>query len=272
MKRIVISFFLTLVMLCAFATSSRAANVNVSVVDFAFQPQTVTVNVGDSVTWTLSGTALASHTTTSGTGCLPDGSWDSGVLGSQPFQVVFTRSGTYPYFCSFHCAIGMTGTVIVNPAIIPAPTSQTTITFSPVATPVLGPTNTTSMPIGIGALATGGNTLTVAIGLGPYAVPVDVYAAFAISTNPLNIVNILPNLTFQNIPLVDVVQTLSTGIVPAGVMPWMSNVNTEINVTLFSNIPITNIAPGQYTAHLLVTPHGGNFAAFDHYTTTFTIP
>ncbi len=64
MRRIVISFFLTFVVLCTFAASSLAANINVSVVDFAFQPQTVTINVDDSVTWTLSGSALAPHTAT----------------------------------------------------------------------------------------------------------------------------------------------------------------------------------------------------------------
>jgi hypothetical protein len=128
------------------------------------------------------------------------------------------------------------------------------------------------MPIGIGALATGGSTLTIEIALGPYAVPVDVYAACIVSTNPLNVVNILPNLTFQNLTLTEVAQALSTGVVPAGVVPWMSNVSTEINTTLFSNVPVSGIAPGQYTAYLLVQPHGGNFSNFDLYRTTFTIP
>ncbi len=70
----------------------------------------------------------------------------------------------------------------------------------------------------------------------------------------------------------DVAQTLATGVVPAGAVPWMSNVSTQINVALFSGVPVSNIASGQYAAYLLVTPHGGNFAAFDRYTTIFTIP
>ena len=160
----------------------------------------------------------------------------------------------------------------MNAAIIPAPVGRTSLFFSPVATPALGSSNSTSMPIGIGALASGGNTLTIAIDLGPYAVPVDVYAAFIVSTNPLNVVNIRPDLTFENITFSEVAQALSTGVVPAGVVPWMSNMSTEINTTLFSNVPVSNIAPGQYTAYLLVTPHGGNFATFDLYTTIFTIP
>jgi plastocyanin len=275
MKKITIPFFVMFAVFCALGASSFAVTHDVTVADNSFSPQNVPITVGDTVTWTLSGLAAFSHTTTSGSGCIHNTTgevWDSGTLGSQPFSRVFNTPGTYEYYCTFHCGIGMTGTVTVNPAIIPAPIGQTTIFFSAIATPVLGSSNITSMPIGIGALATGGSTLTIAVDLGPYAVPVDVYAAFIVSTNPLNLVNLSPTLAFQNVSLNDVVQTLSTGVVPPGVEPWMTNVSTEVNATLFSNVPISNVPPGQYTANLLVTPHGGNFADFDLYRTIFTIP
>ncbi len=269
MKEMNVLFVIATFLLCLFSATANAATVNVSIVDFAFSPQNITINAGDTVVWTNNG--AAPHTSTSGTNCpTGNGIWDSGILSTgQAFQFTFTQPGTYQYFCSIHC---FTGTVTVNADIIPAPVGRTTLFFSPIATPVVGPTNSTSMPIGVGSVATGGNTLTIAIALGPYAVPVDVYAAFVVSTNPLNIVNIRPDLTFENITFSDVAQALSTGVVPAGVVPWMSNVSTEINVTLFSGVHTSNIAPGQYTAYLLVTPHGGNFAAFDLYTTIFTIP
>jgi plastocyanin len=272
MRKIAVYFIVMFALACIPVASSHAATVPVSIVDFAFSPQNITINVGDTVMWTNNGAAL--HTTTSGSNCTFDGvGWNSELSSGMSFSRTFNTPGTFPYFCSFHCLLfGMVGSVVVNPAIIPAPVGRTSLFFSPVAVPVLGSTNITSMPIGIGALATGGSTLTIAIALGPYAVPVDVYAAFVVSTNPLNVVNIRPDLTFENITFSDVAQTLSTGVVPAGVVPWMSNVSTEINITLFSNVPVSNIAPGQYTAYLLVQPHGGNFSNFDLYTTIFTIP
>lgn len=67
----------------------------VNIVDFAFQPQNVTVNVGDTVTWTNTGGQT--HTTTS-----DDNLWASGPLafGSQ-FSFTFTAAGTYAYHSAF---------------------------------------------------------------------------------------------------------------------------------------------------------------------------
>ena len=75
----------------------------VSIVDFAFNPPTVTVPVGATVTWVNNG--QAPHTTTSGTpGAANAGAiWDSGTLQSgQSFSFTFTSAGTFPYFCRIH--------------------------------------------------------------------------------------------------------------------------------------------------------------------------
>ena len=78
--------------------------------DDCFIPSTVTIGVGETVTW--ENTDNAAHTATSGDG-VPDGVWDSSLMmvnGS--YSVTLDEAGTYPYFCMVHP--WMTGTVIVG--------------------------------------------------------------------------------------------------------------------------------------------------------------
>jgi plastocyanin len=74
----------------------------------AFIPATITVSVGTTITW--SNNDAFAHTSTSNTGV-----WDSGNIaggGSATFK--FTTPGTYQYQCTYHAAMGMRGTVIVQ--------------------------------------------------------------------------------------------------------------------------------------------------------------
>jgi plastocyanin len=77
-----------------------------------FIPHTVTIGVGETVTW--ENTDNAAHTATSGTPTDGgDGIWDSSLMmvgGS--FTQTFDEAGTYPYFCMVHP--WMQGTVIVG--------------------------------------------------------------------------------------------------------------------------------------------------------------
>ncbi len=255
-------------LLCFFIAAANAATVNVSIVDFAFSPQNITINVGDTVVWTNNG--IAPHTSTSGINCpTGDGIWNSGVLSSgQAFQFTFTQPGTYNYFCSIHC---FTGVITVNAPSLPVPMGRHTIEFPAISTPVLSAITDESRPIAVGPIATGGNTITIQVGIEQYAVPVDMYAAFSTSTDPDTIVNIMPNLTFQRLSLAEVVSALTTGQPPAGAVAWMSNVSAPVNTTLFAGLPAAGIPPGKYIAHLLVIPHGGGFANFDLYSTDFTV-
>lgn len=242
---------------------------DVSAINLTFQPTSITIMQGDTVTWTNKD--FVDHTVTSGTGCVADGLWDADI-GAHPFSRTFNVPGTYPYFCSIHCASGMTGTVVVNPVILAAPFGQQTFSFPPAEQPVVDADKASSRPIGIGALAVGGDTLTVMIAIGQYAVPVDLFAAFTVSTDPLTVVNIQPDLSSQNLTLQVVAGALASGTLPAGVVPWMSAVSQGNEFTLFANVPTAGIASGQYTAFLLVTPHGGSLTDFDLYETSFTIP
>jgi plastocyanin len=86
--------------------TGEAAVSAVTIVDFAFAPQEVTVAAGTTVTWTNED--WAPHTVTA-----TEGSFDSGRLDTgQSFSYSFDESGTFAYFCTFHP--GMTGSVIVQ--------------------------------------------------------------------------------------------------------------------------------------------------------------
>ena len=87
------------------ATVSAASDPQVSIVDFAFQPATLTVTAGDTVTW--SNTGMASHTTTSDTGA-----WDSKPIASGgTFSFRFGTPGTFAYHCAIHPT--MHGVIVV---------------------------------------------------------------------------------------------------------------------------------------------------------------
>lgn len=82
----------------------------------SFSPADITITEGTTVTWN-NATADLIHTSTSGTGCAGDGTWDSGnVNPGGSFSMTFASgsNGVYPYFCIPHCAAGMTGTVTVE--------------------------------------------------------------------------------------------------------------------------------------------------------------
>jgi len=244
MRKIAIPCFLVVTFFFSLGVCAFAATTNVSVVDFAFQPQTVTINAGDTVIWTLSGTAP--HTVTSGPGCSADGMFNSGTLGSAPFSITFNTPGTFPYFCSFHCAsFGMTGTVIVNAtqSTIPVPATFQTFSYPAIVAPVLSSTPMQAQPIGVGSAATGGGVLSIEVAFNQFAGPVDVYFLLFFPTlDPNNIYQLTSLGTFQ---------TLS-----AGLSPWMPNVTGPISQGLFGDIPTILLPHGTYSLAVFVTPAG----------------
>jgi len=80
--------------------------------DDCFIPSTVTIGVGETVTW--ENTDNAAHTATSGTPTDgPSGVFDTSVImAGGSFSFTFDEAGTYPYFCAVHP--WMQGTVIVG--------------------------------------------------------------------------------------------------------------------------------------------------------------
>jgi plastocyanin len=83
-----------------------AANAAVNIDNFVFGPQTITVPVGATVTWTNKDDIP--HTSVS-----TDGVFKSKVLDTdEQFSYTFTKAGTYPYYCTIHPK--MTGKVVVQ--------------------------------------------------------------------------------------------------------------------------------------------------------------
>lgn len=76
--------------------SANAATVTVTSQDFAFNPNIITVNIGDSVTW-INQDGVTLHSTTQDTNL-----WSSDLGQGGSFSYVFSNPGTYTYFCRFH--------------------------------------------------------------------------------------------------------------------------------------------------------------------------
>src|ERR1700737_2435287 len=91
----------------AISRESAAMTTNVVFQNFSFTPQSVTIQVGDTVVWTNAGGV---HTVT--------GDGKDPFCGSNAIPVscseTFTNAGTFPYHCEFHSLFGMVGTVVVT--------------------------------------------------------------------------------------------------------------------------------------------------------------
>ena len=86
-----------------------AVVVNVNIVDYAFSPNAVTINIHDGVKWTWLGNY---HSATSSSGL-----WDSGLNNAGfTYTYTFDSAGSFPYFCSYHY---FTGTVTVQATSVP---------------------------------------------------------------------------------------------------------------------------------------------------------
>ena len=88
------------------AGSANAANVEVTIDNFTFKPQQVTVKAGDTVTW-INHDDIP-HTVTSKTMLFRSKAIDT----DDKFSFTFTTPGTFMYFCSLHPH--MTGSVVVE--------------------------------------------------------------------------------------------------------------------------------------------------------------
>lgn len=124
----------TFASLTARAQSAQVAMVNTGATTYAFQPTTITVSQGSTVTWTNQSTAL--HTVTSDTGA-----WTSAdVAPNASTTVTFNQAGTFPYHCMIHPY--MTGQVVVLSASTATATGSASATASTSAT-----ATSTSIPL-----------------------------------------------------------------------------------------------------------------------------
>lgn len=90
------------------ATGGGAATdaASVEIVDFAYEPVDVTVNVGGTIEWTNSDSAP--HTATA-----EDDSFDTGSLDKgDAAKITFDEAGTFKYICTFHPFMNATVEVV----------------------------------------------------------------------------------------------------------------------------------------------------------------
>lgn len=143
--------FLILAAAFAFASAAHAATVNVDVKNFAYDPPTVTINVGDTVRFNF---VTSNHDVVSVT----QANWNTCTKTDANLfpkltatgNRTFNSSGTFFYICTIttHCQLGMKGQIIVNnptpsltPSISPTPSATPTASL----TPSISPTPTASL-------------------------------------------------------------------------------------------------------------------------------
>lgn len=88
------------------ADQSPTSTADVKIDNFAFGPQSLTVRVGTTVTWTNRDDIP--HTVVSSDGVFKSKARDT----DESFSYKFDKAGTYSYFCSLHPK--MTGQVVVQ--------------------------------------------------------------------------------------------------------------------------------------------------------------
>ncbi|HEX3264362.1 MAG TPA: plastocyanin/azurin family copper-binding protein [Candidatus Limnocylindrales bacterium] len=112
-----------------------AAGSAVGIVGKAFDPATITVSAGDTVTWTVNQSIGEPHSVTSGTPQDSGKQFDSGINlkdNGQSFEFTFKDPGEYLYYCEVH-PTEMTGKVVVlaegaspPPSVEPPPSEEKT--------------------------------------------------------------------------------------------------------------------------------------------------
>lgn len=123
--------------------AQSASNLTVEIRQFAYDPNDISISVGDSVTWTNRDTdfdtAGHGHTATA-----DNGAWNTGTLRQNETKTItFDSVATYSYSCLVHP--NMKGTLRVNlpPGVTTTSTSRPPPTTRPPTTTTVKPTTTT---------------------------------------------------------------------------------------------------------------------------------
>ncbi len=98
----------------ATATAAPPPSSDVTVVDFAFQPTSLTVPAGTTVTWTWGPAATVHNVTPVAPATQPGASGNHAA--PHTYQFTFDTPGTYNYYCTLHGSptSGMRGVIIVE--------------------------------------------------------------------------------------------------------------------------------------------------------------
>lgn len=155
------------------AAPAVAVDGSVSIVDFAFQPGDVSIALNEKVTWFNQ--SPDNHTVTSDTQAFDSGSLPPYGGG---YQLIFQRSGTFPYHCGFHpqmkgvIRVGTTGGGPPSPVTTtprppsppttsrPGGTTTTTLATTVLPPPVGGATTTSTTPLAGSVTTTSSSSTT----------------------------------------------------------------------------------------------------------------
>ncbi|MGC2712725.1 MAG: cupredoxin family copper-binding protein [Pseudolabrys sp.] len=105
-RTLALSAIILLVAVAIAGSPVRAADTEVKIDNFTFNPQQVTVKAGHTITWVNHDDIP--HTVTSQTQAFRSKALDT----DDKFSFTFATPGTYPYFCALHPQ--MTGTIVVE--------------------------------------------------------------------------------------------------------------------------------------------------------------
>ena len=116
-------FVAVLCVLAACKSATGPGGPSVSIIEYQFTPDTITVKAGGTVTWINNGTVdheVASDSNSAVTFATPaisppmGGGGYGGGTGPGSSRLTFQTAGTFPYHCAFH-PTQMHGTVVVTP-------------------------------------------------------------------------------------------------------------------------------------------------------------
>ena len=109
------SIALVAIAITGFSFSNNAqTSVAVTASGLTFTPNSVTINVGDTVIWTNTSGFHNVNATLATYPSNPEGFGNALAAATWTFMHVFTIPGTYDYQCDAHVSNGMVGQVIVN--------------------------------------------------------------------------------------------------------------------------------------------------------------
>ncbi|MDA8083558.1 MAG: hypothetical protein M0024_07880 [Nitrospiraceae bacterium] len=162
------------------------------------------------------------------------------------------------------------------------PTSEQTFLYNAVADPVVSADPAQAKPIGVGPLATGGNTIDLKVNIGPFEAPVDIsFFIYAPAVDPEELYFMAPNYDMKR--LSDTVGDMERSSYSSAVMGkregntpssvkfkriafWKTDV-TSVNEEIYKG----SLAPGYYNLVLVVkTP--GNDNNYYSWSTQVVVP
>jgi hypothetical protein len=137
---------------------------------------------------------------------------------------------------------------------MPLPTGEQTFTYDPVVAPILSDDPAQAKPIGVGAVANGGNTLDITLSLEKFSGPVDVaFGLYSARIDPAHAFFLDSDYSVKAEDGNDIGKKGRRII-------WKTRIR-NLSEALLLDVPVSEIPKGQYTLILEVSPSDDASAA-----------